>query len=109
MEPGRFRTKLLSSQNMKTVQPIIADYSETSNARIAGLMEGDRKQPGDPVKFVEYVLDLVRAEGIAQGREMPFRLPLGKDVFDDVKRKCEETLKMLDDWKEVIRGTDLVE
>ncbi|PVH77405.1 NAD(P)-binding protein [Cadophora sp. DSE1049] len=109
MEPGRFRTKLLSSQNMKTVQPTIADYSEFSKARITGLEEGDRKQPGDPVKFVEYVLDLVRGEGIAEGKEIPFRLPLGKDVFDDVKRKCEETLKMLEDWKNVIRGTDLVE
>ncbi|KAH7389144.1 hypothetical protein BKA64DRAFT_130702 [Cadophora sp. MPI-SDFR-AT-0126] len=109
MEPGRFRTKLLSSQNMKTVQPAIGDYSKFSKAMVAGLQEGDRKQPGDPAKFVEYVLDLVRGEGIAGGQEVPFRLPLGKDVFDDVKRKCEETLKLLEDWRDVIRGTDLVE
>ncbi|KAK0124111.1 hypothetical protein ONS95_009094 [Cadophora gregata] len=109
MEPGRFRTQLLSSQNMKTVQSAISDYSQLSSARISGLEGEDRKQPGDPVKFVEYVLDLVRGEGVAEGREVPSRLPLGKDVFDDVKRKCEETLRLLEEWKEIIRGTDLVE
>jgi len=109
MEPGRFRTKLLSSQNMKKVQPIVADYSELSKATIAGLEQEDRKQPGDPVKFVEHVLDLVRGEGIAKGREVPFRLPLGKDVYEEVKRKCEETLKLLANWEEVINGTDIVE
>jgi hypothetical protein len=52
------------------------------------------------------VLDLVRKEGIAEGKEVPLRMPLGIDVYDDVKAKCEETLKLLEEWKGVIRSTD---
>lgn len=73
-----------------------------------GLAGEDQAQPGDPTKLVEIVLDLVRDEGIAAGRHVPFRLPLGTDCFDDVKEKCAETIKMLEEWQDVIRSTDFV-
>jgi NAD(P)-dependent dehydrogenase (short-subunit alcohol dehydrogenase family) len=106
IEPGRFRTLLLSSQNMKATQSTLSDYVESSKARLAGLARESERQPGDPVKLAKIVGDLVRQEGIAKGREIPFRLPLGLDCFDDVKAKCEDTLKLLQEWKEVIRSTD---
>lgn len=70
------------------------------------LARESERQPGDPVKLSEIVVDLVRGEGVAKGREVPFRLPLGIDCYDEIKAKCEETLKLLEDWKDVIRGTD---
>lgn len=66
-------------------------------------------QPGDPVKLVETILDLVRQEGIAEGKDIPLRMPLGVDVFDDMKAKCEETLSLLDEWRDVIRSTDFAD
>ena len=91
---------------MKAVQSSIPDYSTFSTTLLDGLASEDRAQPGDPVKLVEIALDLVRQEGVAKGRNIPLRLPLGVDCYDDVKAKCEETLKLLEEWKGVIRSTD---
>ncbi|CZR50359.1 related to ketoreductases [Phialocephala subalpina] len=109
IEPGRFRTKLLSKNKMKAVISTIPEYAEFSKTRVATLSKEDQAQPGDPVKLVETILDLVRQEGITEGREVPFRLPLGRDVYGDMKTKCEETLKLLEEWKTTIRSTDLEE
>jgi NAD(P)-dependent dehydrogenase (short-subunit alcohol dehydrogenase family) len=106
IEPGRFRTKLLSSGNMKTVSTEIPEYKDFSRTLLKGLAEADQMQPGDPIKLVEMVLDLVRQEGIAEGKEIPFRLPLGSDCYNDVKAKCEETLELLKKWEPMIKSTD---
>lgn len=106
IEPGRFRTKLLSSSNMKSVASTIPDYGEFSESLLKGLGEEDQAQPGDPLKLVEIIVDLVRGEGVAKDRNVPFRIPLGIDAYDDLKAKCEETLKLLDEWKDVIRSTN---
>jgi hypothetical protein len=105
-EPGRFRTKLLSSGNMKAAASTIPEYAKFSKNLMGGLAKEDQTQPGDPVKLVEIILDAVRQEGIAKGREIPFRLPLGTDCFDDIKAKCEETLRLLKEWEPTIRSTD---
>lgn len=106
IEPGRFRTKLLSTDNLKAVQSQIPDYVEVSKERRAGLAKEDQTQPGDTQKAVEIILDLVRNEGCAQGRNVPFRLPLGTDCYDSVKAKCESTLELLEEWRDVIKSTD---
>lgn len=91
---------------MKSAASDIPDYVDFSKALMEGLAKEDMSQPGDPIKLVNIILDLVRKEGIAEGKEVPFRLPLGIDCFDDVKAKCEETLKLLHDWEHVIRSTN---
>ena len=91
---------------MKAVASTIPDCGEFSANLLTGLAGEDRTQPGDPVKLVEIILDLVRQEGVAEGKEVPFRLPLGIDCYDDIKAKCEETLRLLKDWEHVIRSTD---
>jgi len=106
IEPGRFQTKLLSSGNIRTVSSAIPEYAEFSKTLLKGLSGEDRNQPGDPVKLVEITLDLVRQEGVAAGRGIPFRLPLGVDCYDDIKAKCEETLQMLKEWESTIRSTN---
>lgn len=74
-----------------------------------GLAKEDRAQPGDPEKAVEIILDLVRKEGCAEGRDVPFRLPLGTDSFGTMKEKCEEVLKLLEEWGPVILSTNYEE
>ncbi len=91
------------------VQSKIPDYAEKSKAFLKMLEGEDMAQPGDPEKGIKVVIDLVRKEGCAVGREVPFRLPLGADCYDDIKEKCEETLKLLRDWQHVIKGTDYAE
>jgi len=91
---------------MKAVTSAIPEYTDLSKTLIDALAKDDQAQRGNPVKLVEIILDLVRQEGVANGREIPFRLPLGIDVYDDIKAKCEETLKLLKEWEPTIRSTD---
>jgi len=55
------------------------------------------------------IVDLVRGEGVAVGREVPFRIPLGSDCLETVRETCEGTLGALGEWDEVIPSTDLQE
>jgi hypothetical protein len=91
---------------MKAVVSGIPEYAEMSKTLRTQLAGEDQNQPGDPVKLVGIILDLVRGEGVAEGREVPFRLPLGSDCYEDLKAKCEETLRLLEEWGPVIRSTD---
>ncbi|KIW06124.1 uncharacterized protein PV09_03291 [Verruconis gallopava] len=106
VEPGRYRTKLLSSGNMKPTTSNIPDYAEYSKNLVAAISGESGKQPGDPVKLVETVVDLVRGEGIAWGKQIPFRLPMGLDCYDEILNKLEETKRMLQIWGDVIRSTN---
>ena len=71
IEPGRFRTKLLSGTNLKSVASKIPDYADFSQTMLLGLASEDSKQPGDPVKLVEIILDLVEAGRCCQGQRNP--------------------------------------
>ena len=106
IEPGRFRTNLLSSGNVKTTPSTIPEYTSLSQDHLKHLTQEDKAQRGDPAKLVEITIDLVRKEGIAKDKEIPFRLPLGADVYEDIKEKCEGTLRLLEEWKTVICSTD---
>lgn len=106
IEPGRFRTKLLSANNMRVGSLTIPDYADFSKILLKGLANEDQMQPGDPGKLVNIILDIVRREGVASGMNMPARLPLGSDVYFDIKTKCEETLTLLRNWEAVIRSTN---
>ena len=108
VEPGRFRTNLLSaSSNLRTKRSEIPEYAAFSQAQIEYLAGEDGKQPGDPVKLAHVLCDVVRGEGVAGGKEVPFRLPLGGDCVDEIRGKCEGTLRVMEEWGEVCRGTDI--
>ena len=64
------------------------------------------KQPGDPKRAVEIILDLVRGEGVAEGKTVPQGFALGSDCFGIIESSCKETLQVLGEWKEVITSTD---
>jgi hypothetical protein len=106
IEPGRFRTDILCDVNMKFAQSTILDYMLSSQALHKELANDDQKQNGDTTKLVEIVLDMIRQEGVATGRIVPFRLPLGPDVYHDIEEKCYETLRLLKSWEAVIKSTD---
>lgn len=106
VEPGRFRTELLSSTNLKSENSSIPDYAERSARFNEMLASVNGNQEGDPDKGVSVMLDVIRGEGVAAGREMPLRLPLGLDAYDVVGGKCREMLETLKDWRDVITSTD---
>ena len=109
IEPGQFRTELMTEKNMRKETAPIEDYQEVSEALedFNDAMAGN--QPGDPQKAAERIVDVVKGEGMAVGRKFPPRLPLGKDSLVGIRGKCEATLKLLDEWEEVITSTDFDE
>ena len=59
VEPGFFRTELLSAQSTSYAEPSIEDYAERTRATVAGWQSMDGKQGGDPAKLADALVQLV--------------------------------------------------
>ena len=104
--PGIFRTKAFSTSYQYNPCSI-AEYAQIGAGTKAFVEGTSGQEPGDPVKAVERMIDVIRGEGIAAERGMPFRLPLGRDGMEVVRQKCLEMLKVCEEWEGLIRSTDL--
>ena len=107
VEPGSFRTEGIYTNPFDVSNPI-PDYEEQRADSLMTYNALDGKQAGDPVKAMNAVVDVVRGEGVAAGREWPLYLVLGKDAEKDVRGKCARMIEHLDEWSDVVRGVDLV-
>ncbi|KAL8711244.1 MAG: hypothetical protein Q9220_004389 [cf. Caloplaca sp. 1 TL-2023] len=104
--PGHFRTSIAAPTNAKATLSDHPDYEPLTN-QLKDLMGSINDiQIGDPKAGVERILDVVRGEGMAQGREMPSLLPLGSDAVAVVRGRCEEVLQVIKEWEEVSLSTD---
>jgi hypothetical protein len=107
IEPGYFRTALLNQGSTLIAQRHIADYDQSAGATLELLKAVDGKQPGDPKKGVQRIVDVLTLSGSAAGRkEVPVRLALGKDAYESIKAKCESSLALLEEWKDLSLGTE---
>ncbi|KAI8218383.1 hypothetical protein K4K53_008796 [Colletotrichum sp. SAR 10_77] len=104
VEPGYFRTRVfVKLAHIPLRIPEFAGFNAAcveQGAKIYGT------EPGDPEKAVERMVELVRGEGMAAGREMPLRVPLGTDGWGRIKKKCEDMIKVCEDWEDVAKSTD---
>ncbi|CZR63381.1 related to ketoreductases [Phialocephala subalpina] len=105
-QPGEFRTTVLSSSSKSSKLSEDPDYGELAKRVQAGLKASDGKQKGDLKKGVRVMVDVVKGEGVAEGRGMPRRLMLGKECLETVRGKCRETLEICDKWEGVIGSVD---
>lgn len=109
IEPGYFRTALLSQGNIVPIATTIPDYTEVVKS-VSDLFDAaNGKQPGDPRKAAEIVVDVVKQEGRAAGKGIPERLALGQDAVGLIREKCQRTLKLLEEWQEISCSTDFGE
>ena len=108
IEPGYFRTPVLSlGRNVRaTSTSKFEDYAELVTTVLGIRASLDGNQPGDLEKAVELITDLVKGEGCAAGQTVPLRLPIGRDAREAIKTICEERLKTMEEWKDVIDCTD---
>ncbi|KAK3659448.1 hypothetical protein LTR56_001338 [Elasticomyces elasticus] len=108
IHPGHFRTEVAApekidsflsvpSKNYQPMKDFMTDFAKTIHGN----------QPGDTKKAVELTVDMVRGEGKAEGKQIPARIWLGSDAYKEVKAKCEEDLRVLEEWKSEIEGTDV--
>lgn len=106
VEPGAFRTENIFSQPFYDENPV-PDYDamRAKAKEIYKRVEGH--QPGDPVKAMEVLADVVRGEGRAAGKPWPLYLPLGVEAERAIRDKCTRMTDVLDAWGEIIRDTKL--
>ncbi|KAF9494389.1 NAD(P)-binding protein [Pleurotus eryngii] len=104
--PGAFKTEGAYNYPWDNPNPLPAyDIIRTASLEKLGSIRDAIK--GDPQKAMEVVVDVVRGEGVAKGREWPTYLILGEDAEVDIRNKIGKIAKALDDWQDVIRSVNL--
>ena len=105
VEPGTFRTSALTPKTLQIKPAKIPAYNELHES-LMSIFDLHGSEPGDPAKMAERVVDLVKAEGTASGKPLPTRIMFGRDALEEVKEECIATLKIIEDWEQVITSTD---
>ncbi len=106
IEPGYFRTKFLSPGHKARAASIISDYEPVLKDPLAALSAKDKKQPGDPVKAAQIIVEALTKSGRCQGRQLPPRLALGNDAIKYIAGVMKTNRKHLDEWKDLTSTTD---
>jgi NAD(P)-dependent dehydrogenase (short-subunit alcohol dehydrogenase family) len=84
VEPGFFRTELLTPESTRYAEATIDDYAERTTQTVAGWKSMDGQQGGDPAKLADA---LVRLAGQA---EPPLRFAAGADAVATLERKASD-------------------
>ncbi|TFK38501.1 hypothetical protein BDQ12DRAFT_747752 [Crucibulum laeve] len=103
-DSGCFRTPVLDKR--PRWQPRLEAYKEKGEEANAALLAYSGYQKGDPLKGVNVIIDVIRGEGVSEGRPIPKGFSLGADCYETVKLHCETTLARLEQWKDVTLSTD---
>ena len=98
VEPGPFRTDF-AGRSAVHGEPI-EDYTAIMAAARERFLAQDGRQPGDPARAAQAVVDLV---GMA---DPPLRLPLGAAAFDRIRERLTARLADLDAVEPFGRDTD---
>ena len=95
VNPGFFRTELLTKESTSYAPASIEDYAER-NAAMRELYEGmDGKQPGDPAKLAQALLTIVDQE------QPPFRFIAGADAIAQAEAKLAERQQQIDAYRDL--------
>ena len=95
VEPGYFRTELLTDDSTKWPEPSIEDYADKTRETIAAFKEVSGRQPGDPAKLAAALVRLA-----SQG-EPPLRWPAGADAVTTFERKAQTLLAQANAHREL--------
>jgi NAD(P)-dependent dehydrogenase (short-subunit alcohol dehydrogenase family) len=84
VNPGFFRTQLLSEQSTRYAEPSIADYEERRTALLAAWKGTHGQQAGDPAKLAQALLTIARQE------PPPRRFLAGADAIATAEEKIAD-------------------
>ncbi|CAO2651440.1 Nn.00g040100.m01.CDS01 [Neocucurbitaria sp. VM-36] len=107
IEPGYFRTGFLNAGAQVKSEKRIKEYNESAVGHIRETLDKvNNNQPGDVVKGAKVIVDILTKTGVAEGKEVPIRVALGSDSPVVIMGKCEETIKLLNEWDGITNKTD---
>jgi len=95
VEPGFFRTELLSAGSTTYARPSIEDYADRSTDIVSAWSGMDGKQGGDPVKLANAIVQLADLE------EPPARFAAGADAVQTFEAKANTLLAQADAYREL--------
>ena len=86
VEPGFFRTELLTDESTKWPDALIDDYAEKTRQTVTAWKKMNGLQGGDPAKLAKALIAL------ADSDEPPLRWPAGADAVETFEKKANELL-----------------
>lgn len=95
VEPGFFRTELLTEQSTNYPEPLIDDYAETTRQTVTAWKGMNGKQGGDPAKLAKALVQL------ASQAEPPLRWVAGADAVQVVEQKAKKLLDQVNAYREL--------
>ena len=90
VEPGFFRTELLSKDSTRYAEPSIEDYRDTTTATIEAWSGMSGQQGGDPAKLARALVTLTDLE------HPPARWVAGSDAIEAVEGKARQLLAQVE-------------
>lgn len=95
VEPGFFRTELLTPESTQYAEPSIEDYAAQTRQTVAAWKGMSGKQGGDPAKLAQALLAL------ADSAEPPQRFVAGADAVAGVEGKAATLLAQVEAHREI--------
>jgi NAD(P)-dependent dehydrogenase (short-subunit alcohol dehydrogenase family) len=95
VEPGFFRTELLTPESTSYAEPSIDDYAERTKQTVTAWNGMNGLQGGDPAKLAEALVQLAGQE------EPPVRWVAGADAVAGVEQKAKDLLAQVDAHREL--------
>ncbi|MBB3083112.1 SDR family oxidoreductase [Geodermatophilus sabuli] len=95
VEPGFFRTELLTQDSTRYAEPTIADYAERTRQTVTAWTGMNGRQGGDPAKLARALVQL------AGSAEPPLRWAAGVDAVGAFEQKAQQLLAQADAHREL--------
>jgi NAD(P)-dependent dehydrogenase (short-subunit alcohol dehydrogenase family) len=95
VEPGIFRTELLSPESTSYAAPSIDDYAERTTQTVTAWNGMNGRQGGDPAKLAAALVQL------AGQQEPPLRWAAGADAVTAVEHKANDLLAQATAYREL--------
>jgi NAD(P)-dependent dehydrogenase (short-subunit alcohol dehydrogenase family) len=90
VEPGFFRTELLSPESTSYAESSIEDYADRTEQTVAAWQGMNGQQGGDPAKLADALIQLAELD------EPPLRFAAGADAVATFEQKAKELLAQAD-------------
>src|SRR5438477_1330543 len=95
VEPGFFRTELLTDDSTKWPDASIDDYAEKTRQTVTAWKKMNGLQGGDPAKLAKALIQLAGSD------EPPQRWAAGADAVEDLEQKAQRLLAQADAYREL--------
>jgi len=95
VEPGFFRTELLTPESTSYAKPSIDDYAEKTRQTITAWNSMNGLQGGDPAKLAKALIQLASQD------EPPLRWAAGADAVEDLEQKAQRLLAQADAYRDL--------